>query len=491
MVLLYAPTVMMNDDTSISNAEHNLPVLGVGEISQALKMTVEQTFQRVRVRGEVSGLKRAASGHLYFTLKDDSAVLDGVCWRGTAGRIRVQPEDGMEVIVTGRLTTYPARSRYQIVVEQFELAGQGALLKLLEDRRRQLAAEGLFDADRKQQLPFLPRVIGVVTSPTGSVIRDILHRLADRFPSHVLVWPVLVQGDGAAAQIADAIAGFNALDPAHDPAGPTPRPELLIVARGGGSLEDLWAFNEEAVVRAAAASDIPLISAVGHETDTTLIDFAADVRAPTPTAAAEMAVPVRHELLAQVMDDGARLTNAAHRRLDDGRLRLEGLARGLPDLGRMVGENTQRLDDWSERLGNALELGLSAKRRELATAVAGLRKPTYQIAQSQDRLDAETRALGKAMTARLKEGRNRLDNISALLESYSYQRVLERGFALVTDADGKTVASTESVAVGDDVNLRLADGGVGARITGGGSLKPKPKQKSKPSKTDDRQGSLL
>ncbi|MBT6094684.1 MAG: exodeoxyribonuclease VII large subunit [Rhodospirillaceae bacterium] len=483
----------MIDDTSISNAEHNLPVLGVGEISQALKMTVEQTFQRVRVRGEVSGLKRAASGHLYFTLKDESAVIDGVCWRGTAGRIRLQPEDGMEVIVTGRLTTYPARSRYQIVVEAFELAGQGALLKLLEDRRRQLAAEGLFDAERKQQLPFLPRVIGVVTSPTGSVIRDILHRLADRFPSHVLVWPVLVQGDGAAEQIADAIAGFNALhpahDPTHDPTGPTPRPELLIVARGGGSLEDLWAFNEEAVVRAAAASEIPLISAVGHETDTTLIDFAADVRAPTPTAAAEMAVPVRHELLAQVMDDGARLTNAMHRKLDDGRLRLEGLARGLPDLGRLVGENTQRLDDWSERLGNALDLGLSAKRRELATAVAGLRKPTHQIAQSRDRLESEQRALGQAMAARLKDGRSRLDNISALLESYSYQRVLERGFALVTDADGKTVASTQAVTVGDDVNLRLADGGVGARITGGGKSKQKPKPK--PGNKDNRQGSLL
>ncbi|MBT6096603.1 MAG: exodeoxyribonuclease VII large subunit [Rhodospirillaceae bacterium] len=495
----------MNDDTSISNpaensganAEHNLPVYGVGEVSQALKMTVEQTFSRVRVRGEVSGLKRAASGHMYFTLKDDAAVLDGVCWSGTASKMRMQPEDGMEVIVTGRLTTYPARSRYQIVVESFELAGEGALLKLLEDRRRQLAAEGLFDADRKQELPFLPRVIGVVTSPTGSVIRDILHRLADRFPSHVLVWPVLVQGDGAAEQIAAAIEGFNALGA---DGGAVPRPDLVIVARGGGSLEDLWAFNEEVVVRAAAESDIALISAVGHETDTTLIDFASDQRAPTPTAAAEMAVPVRHELLAQVTDDGARLTAAAHRRLDEGRLRLQGLVRGLPDLGRMVDERTQRLDDWSERLGNALELGIKAKSQELAAAVAGLRKPTHQIAQAGGRLEVEAKALDRAMRERIKDGRQRLDSIGALLESYSYQRVLDRGFALVTDAEGKTVASVASVAAGDDVALRLADGSVGAQITGDGvssepKQKPKSKfkskSKSKPGGGDDRQGSLL
>jgi exodeoxyribonuclease VII large subunit len=257
----------------------NLPEFSVSELSRALKRTVEDSYPYVRVRGEVSGFKRAASGHLYMTLKDENAVLDAVCWRGTAGRLSIDPEDGLEVICTGKLTTYPGRSKYQIVVEQMEMAGEGALLKLLEDRRKKLAAEGLFDDSRKRELPYLPEVIGVVTSPTGAVIRDILHRLSDRFPRHVLLWPVLVQGDGAADQVTAAIEGFNRIEAG----GSVPRPDLIIVARGGGSLEDLWAFNEENVVRAAAASDIPLISAVGHETDTTLIDFASDRRAPTPT----------------------------------------------------------------------------------------------------------------------------------------------------------------------------------------------------------------
>ena len=282
-------------------AVSNLPEFTVSEISQAVKRTIEGAFGRVRVRGEVSGFKRAASGHLYMSLKDEAAVLDAVCWRGTASRLAFPPEDGLEMVFTGQLTTYPGRSKYQLVIEEVEPAGEGALMALLEKRRKALAAEGLFDDARKQELPFLPELIGVVTSPTGAVIRDILHRLADRFPRHVLIWPVAVQGTEAAAQIAAAITGFNRLAPG----GPVPRPDLLIVARGGGSLEDLWAFNEEIVVRAAAASEIPLISAVGHETDTTLIDFAADTRAPTPTAAAEMAVPVRAELAMTVSDLGA------------------------------------------------------------------------------------------------------------------------------------------------------------------------------------------
>jgi len=285
--------------TEIStDATPNLPEYSVSELSRALKRTVEAAYSYVRVRGEISGFKRAASGHLYMTLKDADAVLDAVCWRGVAGRLAIAPEDGIEVIASGKLTTYPGRSKYQIVIDSLELAGEGALLKMLEDRRRKLAAEGLFDEARKRELPFLPDVIGVVTSPTGAVIRDILHRLDDRFPRRVLLAPVLVQGENAAAQVAAAIEGFNRLPPD----GPIPRPDVLIVARGGGSLEDLWAFNEEIVVRAAAASEIPLISAVGHETDTTLIDFAADRRAPTPTAAAEIAVPVRAELAATVMD---------------------------------------------------------------------------------------------------------------------------------------------------------------------------------------------
>src|ERR1700676_3818539 len=289
----------------------NQPEYTVSELAAALKRSIEENFSVVRVRGEVSGFKRVSSGHCYFALKDADAVLDAVCWRTTAFKLSIQPEDGMEVIATGRLTTYPGRSKNQLIVDSIELAGIGALLKLLEERRRRLAAEGLFAAERKRKLPYLPEVIGVVTSPTGAVIRDILHRLADRFPRRVVVWPVSVQGENAAAQVAAAIEGFNLLQPG----GAVPRPDLIIVARGGGSLEDLMAFNEEIVVRAAAASAIPLISAVGHETDTTLIDHASDRRAPTPTAAAEMAVPVRLDLMAELSGKSARLARGLSRLL--------------------------------------------------------------------------------------------------------------------------------------------------------------------------------
>src|SRR5215475_5024166 len=319
----------------------NLPEYTVSELSAALKRSDEENFAQVRVRGEVSGFKRHGSGHCYFALKDADAVIDAVCWRMTAIRLSVRPEDGMEVVCTGRLTTYPGRSKYQLVIDTIELAGIGALLKLLEDRRRRLAAEGLFDAERKKKLPFLPEVIGVVTSPTGAVIRDILHRLSDRFPRRVLVWPVAVQGEGAAAQVAGAITGFNRLAPG----GAVPRPDLIIVARGGGSLEDLMAFNEEGVVRAVSASTIPLISAVGHETDTTLIDHASDRRAPTPTAAAEMAVPVRLDLVAELDGKSARLAQGLGRLLNESRLHLAGLARGLPDPHDLIGSAAQRLDD--------------------------------------------------------------------------------------------------------------------------------------------------
>ena len=299
----------MNDAPSLTDARSNLPEYSVTEISALLKRTVEQNFSYVRVRGEISGFKRHSSGHCYLALKDEDAVLDAVIWRPNVARLAVKPEDGMEVVCTGRLTTYPGRSKYQLVIESVELAGIGALLKLLEARKAKLAAEGLFAEERKQKLPYLPEVIGVVTSPTGAVLRDILNRLDDRFPRRVLVWPVAVQGEGAALQVAAAIAGFNALKPD----GAVPRPDLLIVARGGGSLEDLMAFNEEVVVRAAAASEIPLISAVGHETDTTLIDYASDRRAPTPSAAAEMAVPVRLELMAEIAAKATRLARGASR----------------------------------------------------------------------------------------------------------------------------------------------------------------------------------
>ena len=469
----------------------NLPVLSISEISQALKRNVEDAFSRVRVQGEITGFKRAASGHLYFSLKDEGAVLDGVCWRGT--RLALEPDDGMEVIATGRLSTYAPRSRYQMVVESMELAGAGALLKLLEERKKKLAAEGLFDAESKRPIPFLPEVIGVVTSPTGAVIRDILHRLAERFPRRVLLWPVLVQGETAAEQVAIAIEGFNRLPP--DAAADAPvRPDVIIVARGGGGLEDLWAFNEERVVRAARASAIPLISAVGHETDTTLIDLAADVRAPTPSAAAEMAVPVRLDLLARVHEDGGRMLASMTRLLDTGRTRLDGLARGLPDLARLSEAAAQRLDDWAERLGNGLGVGLDRRRAELARLAAMLPDLGQDIRHGLDRLNGLVRSLAPAVGGHLRDHRARLGQAAALLESASYQRVLERGFALVGDASGAPLRSIGAVAVGMDVGLHFHDGDAGAtvnRVSGSSAPREKKKKTPKPTPGDGGQGSLL
>ncbi|HSG56132.1 MAG TPA: exodeoxyribonuclease VII large subunit, partial [Paracoccaceae bacterium] len=328
----------------------NSEPLTITEISSRLKRVVEDQFGFVRLRGELSGVKRAASGHLYCALKDEKAVIDGVMWRGNAQRLSFNPEDGIEVVASGKLTTYPGRSKYQIVIDTMEIAGEGALLALLEKTRARLQAEGLFAPERKQRLPYMPRVIGVVTSPTGAVIRDILHRLSDRFPSHVLVWPVLVQGQGSAEQVAAAVRGFSEIQPG----GPVPRPDLVIVARGGGSVEDLWGFNEEVVVRAIADCTIPIISAVGHETDTTLADYAADARAPTPTAAAEMAVPVRAELLAAVEDLALRQKRAAPRPIALGRERLEARVQRLPRPEALLQPQAQRLDDLAERLRRGL-----------------------------------------------------------------------------------------------------------------------------------------
>lgn len=487
----------MKENPTPESGTGNLPIFSVGEISQALKATVEDAFALVRVRGEISGFKKAASGHLYFALKDADAVLDGVSWRGAAGRLGISPEDGMEVIATGRLTTYPGRSKYQMVVERMELAGEGALLKLLEDRRKKLAAEGLFDLDRKKPIPFLPAVIGVVTSPTGAVIRDILHRLAERFPRHVLLWPVLVQGQGAAEQVAAAIRGFNALKPG----GRVPRPDVLIVARGGGSLEDLWAFNEEIVVRAAADSAIPLISAVGHETDTTLIDFASDLRAPTPTAAAEMAVPVRADLLTEVENKALRLANAVGRLTAERETRLADLARGLPRLERLVEEAQQRLDDWSERLANGLKVGVERQRRRLTETMARFPDPRRFVKNERELFLTTARALHVAYASIVKDAAGRFARVGDLLESYSYQRVLERGFALVHDAAGKAVTSAAAVARGMALSVQFSDGTVAATADGpangpGGdgperkSAKPEPKPKPSHGK-DPKQGSLL
>jgi len=485
----------VSDQPSLANvAEYT-----VSELSTALRRTLEDGFGFVRVRGEVSGFKRHASGHCYFALKDEGAVLDAVCWRSTARRLAFKPEDGLEVVASGRITTYASRSKYQIIVEQLAPAGVGALMALLEERKRKLAAEGLFAAETKRPLPYLPEVIGLVTSETGAVIRDILHRLAERFPRRVLLWPVLVQGEQAAAQVAAAIEGFNRL-----PAGGTvPRPDVLIVARGGGSLEDLWAFNEEVVVRAAAASGIPLIAAVGHETDTTLIDLAADVRAPTPTAAAELAVPVRLELRQRVHQLGDRLIHATERDLRTRAQHVTGLARGLPDPGTLLAQATQRLDGLAEDLPRAVSAGLERRRWQLGELASRLRSPAELLQDARHRLhrpadrlallfagqlrdhsrqldrlakhlgldeiarrlprhaatlvDLDARLTGAARR-RLADAGTRLQAQSSLLESLSYQGVLARGFALVRDERGGLVRDAAAAAARPVLDLEFADG---------------------------------
>ena len=456
----------------------------------SLKRSVEEQFGHVRVKGEISGLKRAGSGHVYLALKDEDALLDGVMWKGTAQKLGMVPEDGIEVIATGRLTTYPGRSKYQIVIESMEIAGQGALLKLLEERRKKLLAEGLFAMERKRAIPFLPEVIGVVTSPTGAVIRDILHRLRDRFPRHVLVWPVLVQGEGAAQQVAAAIEGFNKIEPG----GAVPRPDLLIVARGGGSLEDLWAFNEEIVVRAAAASDIPLISAVGHETDTTLIDFASDRRAPTPTAAAEMAVPVRSELLLRVNESGGRVMRGTVRLLDALTKDVRNLARGLIEPQRYVEEAAQRLDDRAERAIRAMKVLLDQRAGNLARTSAKLVTPQHLIQLKGRQFETAMRDSQRAMRAILINKGNELKQVTRVLDSLSYQRVLDRGFALVADAEGQPVLDAVAVTPGMTLDIRFRDGNIAATALGDGdaqSAKPKKPAAKKDSKPKDKQGTLL
>ncbi len=413
----------------------NAPALSVSELSAALKRTIEGAFDHVRVRGEISGFKRVGSGHCYFTLKDDSACIDAVIWRGQAGALQFRPEDGIEVIATGKLTTYPGRSRYQIVVERLELAGQGALMALLDKRRQALAAEGLFDEARKRRLPFAPRLIGVVTSPTGAVIRDILHRLEDRFPTHVLLWPVPVQGEGAADKVAAAIQGFNAL--------PAP-PDLLIVARGGGSIEDLWAFNEEAVVRAVAGSAIPIISAVGHETDTTLCDFAADVRAPTPTAAAELAVPVRAELLASVRELGARAERCARRSAERSVEQLQTLLRHWPAREALLAPQQQRIDELAERLPRALRSRLDRARGELGQAGGALRP--------------------NLLAALHRRGRDRLDALWRMAQLAHPDRPLRHGYARVEDRQGKTLISAAGAREARLLRLVFGDGAVDAAV---------------------------
>lgn len=466
----------------IDEPPSNTPEFSVSEISGAVKRVLEGEFGRVRVRGEVGRVVVARTGHMYFDLKDDRAVIASVSWKGQVAKMAVRPEEGMEVIATGRLTTFAPQSKYQLQVESIEPAGAGALMAMLEKRKAQLAAEGLFAPERKRPLPYLPRVIGVVTSPQGAVIRDILHRLQDRFGVHVLLWPVAVQGQACAPEVARAIAGFNAL-----PLGGTiPRPDLLIVARGGGSIEDLWGFNEEIVVRAAAASEIPLISAVGHETDTTLIDFASDQRAPTPTAAAEIAVPVHADLLAHVTTLDARLTRAAAVSVSQRRQRLSDLSRALPRAETLLAPATQRLDQWAERFPGSLRALMTAKRQELRSTAAGLRPTTIsrEITKARERLTERNTRAQRAVATQLDRHQTRLNALERLRQSLGYPATLARGYAVVRDSEGTPLTSAKTASAAQALQIEFSDGEVSTLP----QKAPKP-AKPKPPKPD--QGSLF
>lgn len=493
----------------MNDAVSNTPELSVSELAGALKRTVEDAFGHVRIRGEISGYRGPhSSGHVYFSLKDQNARIDAVIWKGVFSRIRFRPEDGLEVIATGRISTFPGKSSYQIVIEAMEPAGVGALMALLEERRRKLQAEGIFDATRKRKLPFLPAVIGIVTSPTGAVIRDMIHRLSDRFPREVLVWPVRVQGEGSAAEVAAAIRGFNAIARDDDN---LPRPDVLVVARGGGSLEDLWGFNEEIVVRAAAESEIPLISAIGHETDWTLLDLVADVRAPTPTAAAEMLVPVRADLIAELRQRGARLAGASARGQERRRRDFANLVRALPAADRALEAPRQRLDRAALRQGGAirsaldrrkLALGTLARRLGAQTPEASLARQRQRLTGLKDRLpklamrllrdarqgndqlgkrlgramasrltlarrdvarqkqalEGAERRVTRAMEVRLKREQQRFRALGQMLESLGYKRVLARGYAVVRRAEGGIVSRAAALAPGEALGIEFVDG---------------------------------
>jgi exodeoxyribonuclease VII large subunit len=474
-----------------ADARTNATELTVTELSSALKRTVEDAFGFVRLRGEISGFKGPhASGHCYFALKDEGARIDAVIWKGVFGKMKVKPEEGLEVIVTGRVTTYPGRSNYQIVIDTLEPAGVGALMALLEERKKKLAKEGLFDEARKQLLPYLPVVIGVITSPTGAVIRDILHRLSDRFARHVIVWPVRVQGETSAAEVAAAIEGFNAM--AADSA--IRRPDVLIVARGGGSLEDLWSFNEEVVVRAAAASLIPLISAVGHETDITLIDFASDRRAPTPTAAAEMAVPVRSELLTRTAALHARHVGCWQRGIEQRRKELRALERALPRRDRLFEHQRQRLDGLSERLPLALRTNAFDHRQQFEGVRSRLSPQILRgrIEQGRERVEAFQKRSQRCLDAYLTRRYDRLEALEQLLQAFSYRRVLARGYALVRNEEGKPLREAASITSGTRLDIEFADGRVKA-AAGETQMRPAgaPRPPRRRGSTDPNQGDLF
>lgn len=482
--------------------DSNAPPYSVSELAFALKRTLEDRYGFVRLRGELSKVTHHSNGHVYLTIKDDKSAIDGVVWKGNVRALSVRPEHGLEVIVTGKITTYPAGSRYQIVIDSMEAAGVGALLAQLERLKAKLAAEGLFAPERKKPLPSMPAVVGVITSPTGAVIRDILHRIRDRWPCQVLVWPCVVQGDAAAGQVSAAIRGFNAIAPG----GPVPRPDILIVARGGGSVEDLWAFNDEALARTVAEGTIPLISAVGHETDTTLIDFVSDRRAPTPTAAAEMATPVLAELRALISDFDRRLNRSGARLIEDRRTRLVSAARGLPRPDDILALAQQRFDIASGRLDAALHRNTTVHAQELLKVTARLtpevltrqraikaervgdlgrrldlaaRRAPDRVAQHA-RLPALWQRLNAAGERRLQRDAERLAGLEKLRQSLNPERPLELGFALVRKGDGTLARSASDLVSGERVNLKFKSGDRDAVIDGEGGFVPPPAPTSAP-----------
>lgn len=483
-----------SDDQPLNAHRSNVPEFSVGDLALSLKRTLEDNYGRIRVRGELSRVSIASSGHMYSVLKDDNAVIDAVCWKGVLNSLSVRPEEGLEVICTGRISSYPKSSKYQLIIESMELAGEGALLKMLEERRKKLSAEGLFEPGRKKNLPFLPDVIGVVTSPTGAVIRDILHRLHDRFPRHVIVWPVLVQGEGAAQQVAHAIEGFDTLSAE----GAIPKPDLIIVARGGGSLEDLMAFNEEMVVRAIANCKTPIISAIGHETDTTLADYAADYRAPTPTGAAEMAVPRRADLMARIMEDEKRLYNGLRRSLDENAHKLDAMRARLGDPSRLLESRAQNLDFQgeklhrvfkgfiqskeskldklqithprhrldrakqalefqSEKLKSAYNGFLRQKEHSVSQMGSKIQAPHHKIQNVSQMLEKWVDRLTRTMPLTLEKKRTHLDSVSRVLHSLSYEQILNRGFVVVRDENNLPVTQPDQIERGVKLQLEFAN----------------------------------
>ena len=489
--------------------KNNVPEYSVSEISAALKKTIESGFEKVRIRGEISGFKRAGSGHIYLKLKDNLSVIDGVMWRSTAARLNFRPEDGLEVIAQGRVTTYAARSQYQIVIDQLEPAGAGALLALLEERRKRLASEGLFDEDKKKNIPYIPATIGIITSPTGAVLRDILHRLRDRFPRPVVVWPVLVQGNSSAEQVAAAIQGFN--NPESRPS--IPKPDVLIVARGGGSIEDLLAFNEEIVVRAAANSSIPLISAIGHETDTTLLDLVADVRAPTPTAAAEMAVPVRSELVSNALELDRKLLATIQRTISENKRTIDILGGSLPSSDRIIEDAILRLDDRAENMARVFSFYFTSRTQQLEKVEVQIPHPQQEIDQYVQKLQFKVKELSLAGAQLLRSyfedylhwsRDNRLEgafdrviveksqtvfSIKNLLESYSYKNVLARGYAVVRNNKNDPITRSKDLQSLESVKIEFADGESKVLVKGEHSSTKQKRRLTRPK--DKAQRSLL